>query len=252
MKKNGIIKTIKLRCDNKLHSISLNSKGQLIFHNHPNGFHCEKTYEALGGNPSACRKLLEEWREEIKFYHPTIKLFKSFDKEFKNCQEIRKERSFLRNTIVDRLSDEEERKVLNESFLVRAALTKVLKQCANSFFSQCEKVDVDSKCAAFYHSPRLHFSYDNSEKDTSFFAAKTHIKVKVAGLGYDWYENVYKKGWAILEDHLVLKYGVDDGHPYVMATPILKGIMSSNEIQAKMLYKEIVFEDGFPIFVNGK
>lgn len=239
------MKTLRLRCNNKMHQITLTDKGRLIFHNHPQGFRKEECLVALGGTVCACQKFRDAWRTAIKIKTiPSVPHLKSFKEEIEKCIGLAKQRYDLKHKREDLLSVESERRQsLRNDCLVKNALMKVFKSCNNSFINRTTKIDL--KFSSSEIAPSILWHNIASSSNNSFYMIKYNLVAAVSSIGMKWYKDIYKKGLAVIDNHLILKiFELEKEEVCVDAVPIPYGPMYANTKAVHGMDKVIYIQDG--------
>ncbi|KNZ70325.1 hypothetical protein Tfer_0885 [Thermincola ferriacetica] len=65
MTKKKPVVSVRVRCEGALHTISITPSGAVVLHDHPD-IKADRAFEALGGEPCRCLKVLETWRRGVK------------------------------------------------------------------------------------------------------------------------------------------------------------------------------------------
>jgi len=205
----GILHSTELRCSKETHRISLNKKGQLIFHNHPEGFENEKTLISIGGAPCPCYNFLLQWKKIINNLcrYPTAKYWKQFADFCSKAKRISRERRNNQDAVYFFDWDKQSRDEIRKECLTRNVLFKLLKSSDNPYYKHCDKL-----CLIFRNfnssSQGYYVNYRWDREGEPFALRKTVVSKQLLvlvlhGIPTDWYDTVYKKGIAMIDGHLV-------------------------------------------------
>lgn len=170
-----------VNCSGKRHKISLNSKGQLIFHNHPEGFKNEKTFEALGGTSLRCFEFLRQWRASPKQKSSRIKYSQGVD------------------PLLEALKNRWTRKICRVA-------SKELRNCSyKRAKSAWAGGNHDVFCSVFSPPQReisiTGYSKKVRSRNGKWPGVNSHV---IAAVPIRWYTKIYKRGLAIVDGCFVL------------------------------------------------
>lgn len=190
---------LNIHCFKKRHKIGLHSSGSLIFYDHPNGFLAEKVLEALGEKSCECYEFLKNWKENRGRRPLQDKRLNLTDSRL----------SLKKTAYMDPLLFSQKH---SAKIYLHKLTTNALQKCLNSTWKFLYKP-----------VPQVDLAFDRSNGYPPFITSRRDCKsvfrhsfdendllyeydsiLIINYLSESWYNNIYKKGLAIIDGYVVI------------------------------------------------
>jgi len=193
--------TAGVNCKSKRHKISLTEQGKLIFHDHPEGFKEDSVLTSLGGEACKCYKVLSAWKENIgKSCRKSNKkdIPKEFEEVFDKIYTVKSQRlSKKRSEEVFSSFDKNRKRTIY-------LLTKLFFRSRSSQlgFTTTRPIVEDFWRTETGVSVKSQITMGNYSEIR--LSGMPLLKIYIKHLPVTWYEKVYKRGIALVNNNLVL------------------------------------------------
>lgn len=217
-----------VNCSGSKHRIGLSARGRLAFFGHPDGFKGE----------CRCHEILQAWKSS----NP-MRLPKGMRDAFRQASSKASERKM--SQLVEYQpepmpSTADEKGYVNLNKLTRKALLKCLPLCKNGLLATVDDVSVSFARWSFSR-PCVSLSTKAIEVFPPIYTPLVYdqrLILHISHLPSSWYKDVYKKGLAIIDGHLVLEIVAEKKNAtLVMAVQVL------NRKRAACIYAEVKMDE---------
>lgn len=197
MQKDKIKITATVLCEDSQHRISLTEKGSLVFHDHPKDFmRKEKAFDALGGKMCKCYRVLLAWKSSLRNLSGFCD--DSIPPELRDESKKARERGLYKNSWCQKGMYDIHKQTKRITDYLVAKLFRKYCMAARGFMR------IEFAISNF--SPKSYNLSMSAYIDDSYRCGSVNpvFKIKIEDMPLNWYEQVYKKGLAVVDNTLVL------------------------------------------------